>query len=194
MGVDPRAAGDQEDHAAVDRQRAEGDDDRGQVELPDEEAVDRAERGAHREGEEHQREDGDAGEGGVEHGGDHAGQGQVGGDREVDALGQDHRHLAEREHDQDRAVVEDVAEVRRPGEAGEADRDQQDQRGDGGGEQDLAGLQRATSGDFPYAGGGADEALGRHAVAVELGDDAALAHDDDAVGHAEDSRGSRRRP
>ena len=35
---------------------------------------------------------------------------------------------------------------------------------------------------------------GVEAVAVEVADDAALAHDDDAVGHAEDLGQSRRRP
>ena len=61
--------------------------------------------------------------GGVEHRHDHAGEGEVGGDRQVDAPGQDHRRLAERQDDQDRGVVEDVARFagrRRP----EAQRDQ----------------------------------------------------------------------
>ena len=59
---------------------------------------------------------------------------------------------------------------------------------DGAGEQGLAGLEQAvehqaTSRD---AGGGAHQLLGRQPVALEGADDPALAHDDDAVGHAED--------
>ena len=43
VGVDPGAAGEDEGRAAIDGQRAERHDDRRNAELPDEQAVDRAE-------------------------------------------------------------------------------------------------------------------------------------------------------
>ena len=56
---------------------------------------------------------GTSGIGGVEQRDEHAGQRDVGADRQVDALGQDHRHLAERHHDEDGGVVEQADEVAR---------------------------------------------------------------------------------
>ncbi len=67
---------------------------------------------------------GTPGIGRVEHRHDHAGQRQVGGHREIDGAGQDHHHLAERQHDQDRGVVEDRQQLPRLGEAREARGDQ----------------------------------------------------------------------
>ena len=43
-GIDPGAAGDDEDQAAEDGQRAQRHDDRRNIELPDQEAVERAQR------------------------------------------------------------------------------------------------------------------------------------------------------
>ena len=54
-----------------------------------------------------------AGKGGVQHGDRHAGEGKVGGNRQVDRLRQDDRHLRQRQDDQDRGVVEDVGEIGR---------------------------------------------------------------------------------
>ena len=49
VGIDPGAAGQDEGRAAIDGERAERHDDRGNVELPDQQAVEGAERQADRQ-------------------------------------------------------------------------------------------------------------------------------------------------
>ena len=76
---------------------------------------------------------------------------EVRGHGEVDRARQDDRHLAERQDDQDRGVVEDGGEVARPREAGEAGRDQRDHRGDGDDQPDLAVLDERSHAAIPAA-------------------------------------------
>ena len=70
---------------------------------------------------EHRR---DAGirEGAIEERREHAAQREIRRDRQIDAAHQDDQHLPERQHDQDRGVVEQSGEIARRREARERER------------------------------------------------------------------------
>ena len=113
VGIDPGAAGDDEGGAAIDGQRAERHHDRRNVELPDQQAVDRAEHQPDDQRDDDQQRDRDRRMRGVQHRHHHAGEAEVGRHRQVDRAGQDHHHLAERQDHQDRGVVEHLAQIGR---------------------------------------------------------------------------------
>ena len=99
--IDPGSAREHEGHAAIDRERAQRRDDGGDADLPHHEAVDGAEHRSDGQGANDQDRQRDSRIGRVHHRHGHAGEGEIGGDRQVDGLGQDHRRLAERKDDQD---------------------------------------------------------------------------------------------
>ncbi len=140
--IDPGAVAEQEDRAAIDRQRAERHDDRRNIELPDQQAIDRAEGRAKRHGGQDDQRDRHAGKGGIDHRRDHAGQRQIGGHGQVDAARQDDGHLAKRQDDQDRGIVVDAGQIGRLDEAGETHRDRGDQHDDGQDKQNFAVLEK----------------------------------------------------
>ncbi len=154
----------QEDRAAKDRHRAERHDDRRHVELPDQQAVDRAEQAAPSDHDAEQQHAGTGrpGKAALSMRRDHAAQRQVGRHREVDAVRQDHAHLAERQDDQDRGVVIDAAEAGRRDEARHAAARSAATSTTIAAEQlQLAVFQERAHACSSDAGGGADELFGR---------------------------------
>jgi hypothetical protein len=107
----------------IDGERAERDDDRRDIEFPDEQAIDRAEHKADEQRACDKGKQRQARKRGVDHGDGHAGECEVRGHGEVDRARQDDGHLAERENNQDRRIVENGGEVGRPRETREAGRD-----------------------------------------------------------------------
>ncbi len=74
----------------------------------------------------------------VEQGDNHPGQRQVGGHRQIDALGQQHHHLAEGENNQDRRIVKHLRQVARGDKRRYAAADSQHHQDDHRGQQRLA--------------------------------------------------------
>ena len=117
--VHPRALGEQKDGAAVHGHRAERHDDGGHPQFPHEQPVERPEQRA--------AEDGSGNDGrhrelriaATQQRGDHAAQCEIRRDRQIDRACHDHQHLAQRQDDQDRRVVEHVGGIGGRGEAGE---------------------------------------------------------------------------
>jgi hypothetical protein len=126
--VDPGAARQQVDHAAIHRHGAERHDDGRQPQFPYQQAVAGAQEGAGAEAKHQHRPDARGGEGAIEQRREHAAQREVRGHGQIHAAHQDHQHLAQCQHDEDGGVVEDVGQVARRGEAGELESDAGDQQ------------------------------------------------------------------